>query len=287
MTLRISGLFRDTFETQIALFDAAVRLIAEREEPADWNALAAAARGLEGAALRRATARVYGTAPGDYGAGTTGPLADGTWQDRAELGAAYLAGSAFAYGRDLDGAADQDAFAARVAGADGFVHAQDHRETDLLDSPEYAAHEGGFAAAADGLGQSPALYHLDTSQPEAPRTRTLGEELARVVRGRAGNPAWIAGMMRHKYRGGAEIARTVETLCGFAATLPQRLDRQFDLVFDATLGDATVDAFLRAENPQARAAMAARLREAIRRDLWRPRRNTVAAALDDNGMDGG
>jgi cobaltochelatase CobN len=286
VTLRISGLFRDTFETQIALFDAAVRLIAAREEPADWNPAAAAARGLEGAALRRATARVYGTAPGDYGAGTTAALAGGGWQDRAELGAAWLAGSAHAYGRDLDGAADAAAFAARVAGADAFVHAQDHAETDLLDSPEYAAHEGGFAAAADGLGQQPALYHLDTSRPEAPRTRTLGEELARVVRGRVANPVWIAGMMRHGYRGAAEIARSLEGLCGFAATLPQRLDRQFDLVFDATLGDAAVDAFLRGANPAARAAMAARLREAIRRDLWRPRRNAVAAALNDDWGDG-
>ncbi len=289
VTLRISGLFRDTFETQIALFDAAVRLIAARDEAADWNPAAAAARGLEGAALRRATARVYGTAPGDYGAGITAPLADGSWHDRAELGAAYLAGSAHAYGRDLDGAADAGAFAARIAGADAFVHAQDHAETDLLDSGEYAAHEGGFAAAADGLGQQPALYHLDTSQPEAPRTRTLGEELARVVRGRVANPVWIAGMMRHGYRGGAEIARSLEALCGFAATLPQRLDRQFDLVFDATLGDAAVDGFLRAANPAARAAMAARLREAISRDLWRPRRNAVAAALDDDSFhkDGG
>ena len=285
VTLRISGLFRDIFDTQIALFDAAVRLIAARDEPSDWNPLAAAARGLKETALRRATARVYGAAPGDYGAGTTAPLAGGTWQNRADLGAAYLSGSAFAYGRDLDGAADEAAFAARVAAADAFVHAQDHRETDLLDSAEYAAHEGGFAAAADGLGQQPALYHLDTSQPDAPRTRTLGEELARVVRGRAANPVWIAGMMRHGYRGAAEIARSLEALCGFAATLPQRLDRQFDLVFDATLGDAAVDAFLRAANPEARAAMAARLREAMRRDLWRPRRNAVAAALDDERGD--
>jgi cobaltochelatase CobN len=283
VTLRISGLFRDTFEAQILLFDAAVRLIAGRDEAADWNGIAAAARGLEGEALRRATARVYGTAPGDYGAGVTAPLADGTWQERADLGAAYLAGSAYAYGSDLDGASDEAAFAARVAGADAFVHVQDHRETDLLDSPEYAAHEGGFAAAADRLGQCPALYHLDTSTPEAPRTRTLGEEVVRVVRGRVANPAWIAGMMRHGYRGGAEIARALEGLCGFAATLPMRLDAQFDLVFDATLGNDAVDAFLREANPEARAAMAARLREAIRRDLWRPRRNAVAAALDEAG----
>jgi cobaltochelatase CobN len=276
VTLRISGLFRDMFEQQILLFDTAVRLVAERDEAPEWNGLAAAARGLDGAAFRHATARIYGSAPGDYGSSVDAALAAGTWRDRAALGAAYLAGSAHAYGSGLDGGAG---FAARVAAADAFVHPQDHRETDLLDGGEYAAHEGGFAAAADALGQQPALYHLDTSQPETPRTRTLAEEVALVTRGRAANPAWIAGMMRHGYRGGAELARAVDGLFGFAATLPQRLDRQFDLLFDATLGNPEVDDFLRAANPQARAAMQARLRDALRRDLWRPRRNRVADIL--------
>ncbi len=279
VTLRISGLFRDAFETQIALFDEAVRAIAERDEPGDWNPLAAAARGLTGRALRRATARIYGAAPGGYGAGVTERVERGAWDERGDLGADYLAASAAAYGKGLDGAQDEAGFAARVAEAQAFLHSQDHAEIDLLDSLDYAAHEGGFAAAADKLGAVPALYHGDTSRPDSPRMRTLTEELARVVRGRAANPAWIAGMMRHGYRGAAEIARGVEGLYAFAATVPSRLDRQFDLLFDATLGDETVDAFLRAENPRARAAMAARFDEAIRRELWRPRRNAVAAVL--------
>ena len=62
VTLRISGLFRDIFETQIALFDMAVRRIAELDEPADDNPLAEARR--RGADL----ARVFGGAPGSYGA---------------------------------------------------------------------------------------------------------------------------------------------------------------------------------------------------------------------------
>ena len=71
-------------------------------------------------------------------------VARGEWTDRAQLGAAYLAGSASAYGSGLEGLADAAGFAARVAGADAFVHQQDHAETDLLESPEYAAHEGGL-----------------------------------------------------------------------------------------------------------------------------------------------
>jgi cobaltochelatase CobN len=279
VTLRISGLFRDAFEAQILLFDAAVRAVAARDEAGDFNQLAAAARGLDGAALRRATARVFGAAPGGYGAGVSDVLERGAWRQRDELGDAYLAASAHAYGHDLLGVADAEGFSSRVAAADAFVHVRDHAETDLLEGTEHAAHEGGFAAAAARLGAAPALYHLDTSRPEAPRSRTVAEEIARVARGRAANPAWLAGMMRHGYRGASEIARALDGLHGFAATLPQRFDAQFDLLFDATLGDAAVDAFLRAKNPDAREAMAAKFRDALRRDLWRPRRNVPPEML--------
>jgi cobaltochelatase CobN len=260
VTLRISGLFRDAFPGQVALFDSLVRAVAEREEADDWNPLAAAARGLAGDALRRATTRVFGAPAGQYGAGLSG---DG-----------YLAASAGAYGQGLEGVPDPASLAARVGAADAFVHAQDHAEIDLLDSTEHAAHEGGFAAAAAALGGTPALYHLDTSRPDSPRARTVAEEVARVVRGRAANPRWIAGMMRHGYRGAAEIARCVEALHGFASTLPTRFDAQFDLLFDATLGTPAVDAFLRAANPDARAALASRFAEAQSAGLWHPRRNS-------------
>jgi cobaltochelatase CobN len=289
VTLRISGLFRDAFEAQIQLFDTAVRAVAARDEAPEDNPLAAAirgldardlnGRGLDAPDLRRATLRVFGAAPGSYGAGVGALLDRGAWRDQAELAAAYLAASGHAYGKDRDGVAEFDAFAAQVAAADAFVHQQDHAETDLLDSPDYAAHEGGFAAASASLGGTPALYHTDTSRPEAPRVRELGQEIARVVRARAANPAWIAGMMRHGYRGAAEIARSLDGLHAFAATLPRRLDAQFDLLLEATLADPGVDAFLRQHNPAARTAMAARFQDALDRGLWRPRRNAVAEVL--------
>ena len=260
VTLRISGLFRDAFPGQVALFDSLVRAVAGRDEADDWNPLAAAARGRSGAALREATIRVFGAPAGQYGAG-----------------ADYLASSAGAYGAGLDGAVDRVGLAARVGAADAFVHANDHAEADILDSTEHAAHAGGFAAAAAALGAQPALYMLDTSRPEAPRSRTVAEEVARVVRGRAANPQWIAGMMRHGYRGASEIARGIEALHGFAATLPTRFDAQFDLLFDATLGTPDVDAFLRSANPEARAALAARFAQAQSAGLWHPRRNMARA----------
>ena len=250
VTLRISGLFRDAFGHQVAQFDALVRAIAARDEAADWNPLAG-----------RAATRIYGPPAGQYGAGDAS-------------GQGWLAASAGAYGRDRDGAPDPEGLAARVAAADAFVHIQDHAEHDLLDSPEWAAHEGGFASAAAALGAAPALYHLDTSVPTAPKPRTVVEEIARIVRGRAANPAWIEGQMRHGYRGAAEIARPLAALEAYARTLRHRFDPQFDLLHAATLGDPGVDAFLRRENPEARADLAARFAAVQNDGLWHPLRNT-------------
>jgi cobaltochelatase CobN len=258
VSLRVSGLFRDAFAGQIALFDQAARAVAARDEPADWNPL-----------TMGAGARVFGPAAGAYGSGVA---LDGTRQDAAR---SYLAGSAVAWDTEA-GSADAAGFAARVRAADGFVHAQDHAETDILESPDYAAHEGGFAAAAALLGGTAAIYHLDTSRPEAPVPRLIAEEIRRIVRARAANPRWIAGMMRHGYRGAAEIARPLESLSGFAATLPERFDAQFDLLYDATLGEPAVAAFLAEANPAALAVLEARFRDALARDLWRPRRNSLA-----------
>src|SRR6202030_2491069 len=107
------------------------------------------------------------------------------------------------------------------------------------------------------------------------RIRTLREELGRVVRGRAANPRWIAGVMRHGYKGAAEIAATVDYLFAFAATTRAVDDAHFAALYDAYLGDETVRDFIAAHNPAALAETRRRFQEAIERGLWRPKRNSI------------
>jgi cobaltochelatase CobN len=179
-----------------------------------------------------------------------------------------------------EAAAAPEAFRDRVGGADALVHGQDDRERDLLDGDGVADFVGGFAAAAASLGSSPRLYHVDTSDAAAgPRARTLDEELARVVRGRACNPRWIRGQMRHGWRGAAELAQAVDALYAFAATTDAVRAHQFDLVYERYVEDDAVRDFLLAANPPAAGAIARRLDDAARRGLWRPRRNSVTMRL--------
>ncbi|WP_336486283.1 cobaltochelatase subunit CobN [Methylobacterium nigriterrae] len=269
VTLRVSGAFRDTFPETLALLDRAARAVAAREEEDAENPLAAARRRGE------AGARVYGAAPGRYGAGAAGTALDGAWAAWADLGHAYLAATTHAYGGAED-AADAG-FAARVAGADAFVHAFDVAERDLLDGDAAVDALGGFAAAAALAGASPALYSLDVSQPEAPKARSAREDAARLIRGRLADPRWIAGQLRHGYRGAQELAQGLDAVFVLAATTDAVRHADLDRLYGAWIADPEVFERLRAANPAATRAILERFEEARARGLWRSRRNARAA----------
>jgi len=274
VTWRISGLFRDLFPAQIALIDAATRAIAAREETADENPLAADWR--TGSA-DSAPARIFGTAPGAYGAGVEDLI--GREADRATIGASYLASASHAYGGPEGGATPTPAFAKRIASADLLVHPGDDPGRDLLEGAEDAAFVGGFAAAAAAFGRAPDLIMLDVTDPQRPRARPLQAALARIVRARAINPRFIAGQMRHGPRGAAELAETVDRLIGFAQTTDAVGSALIDLVHEAYLADPQVRAFLMRENPAAARSIAERLDMARRNGWWHPRRNDIDADL--------
>ena len=273
VTLRISGLFRDVFPTQIALFDAAVRAVAALDEDADINALAAE--------RESAPQRIFGAAQGAYGIDFADRIAANAWTTRAELGRHYLQASSTAYGAQDEGAEAGAAFAQRVKNADALLHVQDAAEIDVLSGDAFAEHEGGFFAAAESLGNTPALYHADATRPDRTIVRSLDEEIARVVRGRAANPRWMAGQMPHGYRGAAEIAETVANLLAFAATTDAVHSHQFDLAYNATLGSEEVSTFLHEKNPEAARALARTFEIARERGFWTTRRNSIGLAWEE------
>jgi len=157
---------------------------------------------------------------------------------------------------------------------------QDLVETDILLAPDYAAHEGGFAAAMSVIGAAePALYHLDATRPDAPKARLVTEEVARVVRARAANPDWASGMMRHGFRGAAEVTATLDNLAAFAHLTRDVPAHLFDLYHEATLGRADLVDFMQAENPAALAALRDRFAALAEAGLWITRRNSIAAMM--------
>ncbi|SIS96486.1 cobaltochelatase subunit CobN [Paracoccus saliphilus] len=269
VTLRVSGLFRDVFPVLAQLFETGAAALAGRgEDPVDNP-------------YQTRNPRVFGPEPGQYGLGM-GPAADSfTDQARQAAGEAWLAASSWSIGADGQARQDRAALESRLAGADSFLHAQDLPETDLLLAADYAAHEAGFAAAMARIGAAePSLYHLDATQPDRPRARSLTEEIARTVRARASDPRWADGMAAHGFRGAAEIAATLDHLAAFAHLAGAVPPHLFDLYHDATLGRPEIVNFMEQANPEALQAMRDLFRRLADAGLWTTRRNSIAASLE-------
>lgn len=290
VTLRISGFFRDAFPQQMAMFDSAARAVAKLDEDAKTNPLAAKVKhdtaqlvkqGLDAnSAANKASYRLFGSKPGAYGAGLQALIDEKGWSEEADLARAYVAWGGYAYGAKEDGQAAHSIFETRLKSIDAVVHNQDNREHDLLDSDDYYQFEGGVTAAVRHLkGSQPHVYHNDHSRPESPKIRTLEDEIGRIVRARAANPKWIEGVMRHGYKGAFEMSATVDYLFAFAATAKAVKDHHFDILFDAYISDPEVWDFLKNNNPDALHDMLDRFEEAMTRELWQPRRNSLGSDI--------
>lgn len=291
VTLRISGFFRDAFANLIDLFDQAVQAIANLDEPPDQNPLAARvkteteewlAQGLSPViAEQRSRYRVFGAKPGAYGAGLQGLIESQNWTTDEDLAKAYMQWGCYAYSaqpveqwstealEDATGTFAPEAFNQRLGSLQIVLQNQDNREHDLLDSDDYYQFQGGLTAAVRNCqGQNPTVYFGDHSRPANPKVRSLSEEITRVYRSRVVNPKWIAGAMRHGYKGAFEMAATVDFLFAYDATAHCVEDHMYQGVADAYVFDPAVQDFIQSKNPWALRDMAERLLEAHQRGLW-------------------
>jgi cobaltochelatase CobN len=293
VTLRISGFFRDAFPNLIDLFDQAVQAVSSLDEPEDWNPLAAQVQqdaqqwqtqGLSAdQASDRASYRIFGSKPGAYGAGLQGLIEAQNWDSDADLAQAYINWSCTAYTGSRQTGKPQavsapEAFKQRLNQLQIVLHNQDNREHDLLDSDDYYQFQGGLTAAVRSRqGKNPKLYFGDHSRPETPKVRSLSEELARVYRSRVVNPKWIAGAMRHGYKGAFELSATMDYLFAYSATTGCVEDFMYQGIAEAYVLDEAVQQWVQQVNPWALRDMAERLLEAHQRQLWK----TAEPALID------
>jgi cobaltochelatase CobN len=264
VTLRISGLFRDAFPQLVAWFNRATSMVAALDEAEPDNPLAAAARREGGQ-----SGRVFGSAPGAYGAGLQGLIDSGIWEERGDLAEAFLAWSGWRYEGSGLAVADRSGLEQRLAAVQVVLHNQDNREHDLLDSDDYYQFQGGLSAAAERLqGKAPALWFADHSRQQRPRVHRLEKELDKVLRSRLLNPRWIEGMRGHGYKGGFELAASLDYLFAYDASTGRVPDWSYGAICEDWLGNTETLDFLRRANPWALRDMAERLLESHHRGLW-------------------
>lgn len=290
VTLRISGFFRDAFPHLIALVDQAVEMVVGLDEPPEQNFprkhyLAELQRPTDASldeVEARARYRIFGAKPGAYGAGIQQLIETRHWQDERDFATVFVEWGGYAYGRGADGVDARDVFVDRLRTIEIAVHNQDNREHDIFDSDDYYQFHGGMIASIRSLtGRQPKMYFGDSSRPDAAKVRDLREEALRVYRSRVVNPKWLESIRRHGYKGGLELAATVDYVFGFDATAQVAPDFVYQGIAAEYALSAEMQRFLEQSNPWALHAIADRLLEAADRELWKEPDEATLAALRD------
>lgn len=267
--IRISGFFRDAFPNLIELMDKAINLVARLDEPVEMNFVRKHYLESQSSDIFR----IFGSAPGRYGTGILEAINSKNWETKQDLADIFVNWSGFAYTRNEYGVEKKDEFKRQLSHMDVVSQNQDNREHDIFDSDDYLQFHGGLINAVNRIKSSQGKgkvkeYFGDSSNPASVKIKSLKEEVRQVYRARVVNPKWINSMKQHGYKGGLEMAATLDYMFGYDATTDVIDDHMYEGVSEKYLLDPETQEFLKEKNPWAIRAMGERLLEAANRGLW-------------------
>jgi magnesium chelatase subunit H len=276
VVMTVSGIFRDLFSPTVQLLDKAVRLVASLDEPIEQNYVRAHVlqqMKVEDCELDDAAVRVFSNAPGNYGTNVNFMVLDSQWSNEESLGDLFVTRKCFAYGRDsrgraIDGKEARAAMDLALSRVEATYQNIDTIEVGITDVDHYFEYLGGVSRAVETRTASkPAIYLSDSLNPTT-KIRTLEETVELETRAKTLNPKWYEGMLKHGFRGVAEIENHVSNTFGWSATADAVDDWVYEEVAKTFVLDREMLDRLSTLNPHSAHSLIGRLLEAHSRGFW-------------------
>ena len=291
VTIRITGLFRDTFPNAIDLIDDAVNMIADLDESDDENYLRANLRkeiaedisnGVpEDEARRRSLIRMFGSPPGNYGVGVDVLIDSGKWDTTKDLADAYVNWSCYAYGRNLYGTREKELFHRRFRKSQITIKNMSDRETDIFDVDDVYTYLGGMNAFVREYGDNE-LYSVigDDSDPDNTKLRSLDDECRYVFRSKVLNPKFLNGLKEHGYAGVSVLMNISKFMIGWDGTSDSLDEWMYEKYCEKFLFDEATLQWMMDNNPDAVKEIVENLSQAESRGFWSPDGDTKSKLKD-------
>lgn len=276
VVMTVSGIFRDLFSPTVQLLDKAVRLVAGLTEPVEMNFVrrhVIEQIEKDHCSVDEAATRVFSNAPGNYGTNVNFMVMDSQWEREETLGDLFVKRKCFAYGRDssgrsIEGMEARAAMDTALARVEATYQNIDTFEIGLTDVDHYFEYLGGISKAVEKRAKSrPAIFLSDSLSAEV-KIRSLEETVRLESRAKTLNPKWYEGMLKHGFRGVAEIENHVSNTFGWSATADAVDDWIYSEVANTFLFDEEMLERLRNLNPHSAHSLVRRLLEANGRGYW-------------------
>lgn len=286
VTGRISGMFRDAMPSAALLLDRAVLKAASLDEDYELNYIKKhieedtreliEEEGLTHEdAWRQAAFRVFGDQEGCYGAGVAALLEAKNWETIDDIADVFVRWGAHAYGGKTRGKFLPKQFRKRMSILDVTIKNEDNHETNMLSSDDYNAYHGGMIAAVRSIkGSAPRSYCGDSTDRTRVVMHSVQEEAKRIFRSESINPKFIQGMMKHGYKGAADMANMIAHSFQWDATSAVMEDWMYEKYAEKYTFDPKVQEWLKDVNPWALERMTEILLEAEQRGLWNAKPET-------------
>jgi magnesium chelatase subunit H len=276
VVMTVSGIFRDLFGATMNLLDKAVRAVASLDEPPEMNYVRRNVdeqMKTEGCEFDEAALRVFSNAPGNYGTNVNFMVMDSQWEQTSALGDLFVTRKCFAYGRDAQGRAIEGrearhAMERALSRVEAAYQNIDTFEIGITDVDHYFEYLGGVSKAVEKHARvQPAVYLSDTLSRDS-KIRSLEETIRLETRAKTLNPKWYEGMLKHGFRGVAEIESHISNTFGWSATADAVDDWVYtELAKTFVLDEEMLDR-LRQLNPHSARSLVGRLLEANGRGYW-------------------
>ena len=278
VVMTVSGIFRDLFTPTMALLDKAVRRVATLDEPLDMNYVrrnVSQKIDADGFEFDDAVTRVFSNAPGNYGTNVNFMVMQSAWENDATLGDLFVTRKCFAYTRDSKGRSVEGREAPELmddvlSRVEATYQNIDSFEVGITDVDHYFEYLGGISKAVETRAKSrPSIYLSDSLSPQT-KIRSLEEAVRLETRAKTLNPKWYEGMLKHGFRGVAEIENHVANTFGWSATADAVDPWIYTEISQTFLLDPIMLNRLRELNPHSLQSLARRLLEAHERGYWNP-----------------
>jgi len=285
VTIRASGLIRDSFPNAIELVDEAIRAVASLDEPVEMNFVRKHAleqmkqednTGNREEQWQKATMRIFSSMPGTYIAGVNVAVYASAWKEDKDLSDVFVYFNGYGYGKGFFGKEAHQQFVNNLKTVDAVASNTNTDEYDIFSCCCFFATEGGMCNAAKCIsGKDVKFYHTDTRDPARVQVLDLADEIRRVVRTKLLNPKWIEGQKRHGYKGAGDISKRVGRVFGYSATTKQVDKWIFDEITNTFVFNEENRKFFEENNPWALEEIERRLLEAAQRGLWKADEETL------------
>ena len=148
VTLRVSGLFRDIFQSLSKLYNQIIHALSKREECKSLNPFGE----------EKEISRVFGPKPGTYGINVNLKSYENNVLNKESIAKSWLDSCSWAINGNII-KKEKSKIKKLLKNSESLIHFNDLKETDILANNEYVKHQGGYSVAKDVEGGRARIFN--------------------------------------------------------------------------------------------------------------------------------